>query len=56
MSSMKKKKNLKLFNFNTLSLHSGQNLDSDFVLELFLYIRLPLMFLKMQVMLVQFLI
>ncbi len=25
-----KKKNLKLFNFNTLSLHSGQNLDSDF--------------------------
>ena len=25
-----KKKNLKLFNFNTLSLHSGQKLDSDF--------------------------
>ena len=25
-----KKKNLKLFNFNTLSLHSGQNLDKDF--------------------------
>ncbi len=25
-----KKKNPKLFNFNTLSLHSGQNLDSDF--------------------------
>ena len=28
---MKKKNNLKLFNFNTLSLHSGQNLDSDFL-------------------------
>ena len=25
-----KKKKLKLFNFNTLSLHSGQNLDNDF--------------------------
>ena len=24
------KKNLKLFNFNTLSLHSGQSLDKDF--------------------------
>ncbi len=27
---MKKKNNLKLFNFNTLSLHSGQSLDSDY--------------------------
>ena len=27
---MKKKNNLKLFNFNTLSLHSGQKLDSDY--------------------------
>ena len=27
---MEKKKNLKLFNFNTLSLHSGQKLDSDY--------------------------
>ena len=27
---MKKKKNFKIFDFNTLSLHAGQNLDTDF--------------------------
>ena len=27
---MYEKKNVKLFNFNTLSIHSGQKLDSDF--------------------------